>query len=318
MSDLGRRHDVAAPSITLDKRAKHTKPIVSTNNNTKSAMGAFIIFIIIIGIISWANFHRKNSLPDRKITNPTNTTIPNNTYTRETEFERMAREEQEQIQRLKDDEIRQKALMDELKQNPKIREAIAMINARGQESKILQQSEYKPDWEQYQKLLQSNNIDTLYHFTDRANLQSIKEHGALYSWDYCMKNNIHIPIPGGDELSRSLDSRDNLENFVRISFTEKHPMMYLALNQNRIKNPVILKIDAKVVLSQYAKFANMNATRNGVNIGSSIEDLQKVRFDIVKLKHPFELDEADKPYFQAEVLILEKIPIHFIRNIDIL
>lgn len=92
--------------------------------------------------------------------------------------------------------------------------------------------------------------------------------------------------------------------------------MFFALNNKRIKSPVILEIDSEVVFWKNSKYANKNANRNDVNIGSEFEDFKKINFNIVKQNNQFELNVNDKPYFQAEVLILEKIPIEFIRNIQ--
>lgn len=271
-------------------------------------MGTFIVIVIIIVIIIWVNSGNKSSNSSR--TDSTTTYKPTTTYQRETE--RILRE---QRQRQKHEEDRLRALRLQQEQEAKRREEIARINEAQRKKEIFRQQRCKPDWQQYQNVLNNNNINTLYHFTDRANLQSIKRHGALYSWHYCVSNSIDIPMPGGDDLSRSLDRRYNLQNYVRISFTRNHPMMYVALNQNRINNPVILEIDSEVVFWKNSKYANKNATRNDVSIGSEIDDFKRIKFNIVKLNKHFDLDENNKPYYQAEVLILEKIPIEFIKNI---
>ncbi len=78
--------------------------------------------------------------------------------------------------------------------------------------------------------------------------------------------------PGGSDVSRSLDSRDNLQNYVRVSFTQKHPMMYVAMNNGWISNPVILEIDPEVICWLDTKFADRNAVKNGANIGGSLSD----------------------------------------------
>jgi hypothetical protein len=276
-------------------------------------MGFFIVIVVIGVIIIWANTGSKNSSSKSYKTNSTTTYKPTTTFPRETDVERLLRE---QRQSQKQEEERLKSIKLQLEQEARRREEIARINEAHRKKEIFKQQRCKSDWQQYQTILNNKNINTLYHFTDRANLQSIKRHGALYSWHYCVSNDIEIPMPGGDDLSRSLDRRYNLQNFVRISFTRNHPMMYIALNQNRINNPVILEIDPEVVLWKNAKYANKNATRNDVSIGSEIDDFKKIRFDIVKLNKHFDLDDADKPYFQAEILILEKIPVEFIKNME--
>lgn len=115
-------------------------------------------------------------------------------------------------------------------------------------------------------------------------------------------------------MSRDLDRRHGVHNFVRVSFTRDHPMMHVALKEGRIHNPVILEIDEEVIYWNYSKYANKNATRNDVCIGENVEDFSRIRFDLVRQNY-FNLSDTDKPYYQAEVLVLEKIPAEFIRNI---
>ena len=98
----------------------------------------------------------------------------------------------------------------------------------------------KSNWQEFKTILDQHKITKLYHFTDRDNLESIIKNGGLYSWMDCDRKGIHIAKPGGGELSRSLDRKDNLQDFVRVSFTTQHPMMYVAMKEGRISNPVIL------------------------------------------------------------------------------
>ena len=44
-------------------------------------------------------------------------------------------------------------------------------------------------------LLIENGIQTLYHFTDRANIKSIIENNGLYSWKACEQKGITISKP---------------------------------------------------------------------------------------------------------------------------
>lgn len=177
-----------------------------------------------------------------------------------------------------------------------------------------QTSRYKADWEEYKEILKQHNIHTLYHFTDRSNLKSIKKHGGLYSWYHCVNNKIKIPVPGGSQLSRDLDTRKGLVDYVRVSFTRNHPMMFVQPVRNR--NNVILEIDTEVIFWKGSQYADKNATRNDVNFGASIDDFKRLRFDFFKLPNHFNLSEENKPYFQGEILVSNHIPIKFIKNIN--
>lgn len=176
--------------------------------------------------------------------------------------------------------------------------------------------EKKINWEDFKKVFEQNHITKLYHFTDRDNLESIIKYGGLYSWADCQDKGITIPKPGGGELSRSLDKRDGLEHYVRVSFAHDHPMMYVAMNEDRISNPVILEIDVEAALWEETLYSDRNATRNGANVGGTLEDLKAVRFGLFnRLRRYFDLDDEAKMLYQAEVLIKDFIPLKYITNI---
>ena len=174
---------------------------------------------------------------------------------------------------------------------------------------------YKNNYDEFKKLIEQHHITTLYHFTDRANLESIIKNGGLYSWADCEQKGINIPKPGGSMSSRDLDKRDNLQNFVRVSFVREHPMMYVAMNDGRISNPVVLEIDPEVIYWQDSLYADRNATKNGALVGSSIDDFSQLHFNSFKAKKHFDLDADEQKFYQAEVLVKNHIPLQFIKNI---
>ena len=98
----------------------------------------------------------------------------------------------------------------------------------------------KNNWQEFKAILDQHKIVKLYHFTDRDNLESIIKNGGLYSWGDCEDKGIKIAKPGGGLLSRELDAKDRLQHYVRVSFTAQHPMMYVAMQDGRLSNPVIL------------------------------------------------------------------------------
>lgn len=174
---------------------------------------------------------------------------------------------------------------------------------------------YKNNYDEFKKLIEQHYITTLYHFTDRENLESIIKNGGLYSWADCEQKGISISKPGGSLDSRNLDRRDNLQNFVRVSFVKEHPMMYVAMNDGRISNPVVLEIDPEVIYWQDSLYADRNATKNGALVGSSIDDFSQLHFNSFKAKKHFDLDADEQKFYQAEVLVKNHIPLQFIKNI---
>lgn len=161
--------------------------------------------------------------------------------------------------------------------------------------------------------LSANNIRYLYHFTDRRNLDSIRRNGGLYSWKYCDTHNIEIPYAGGDSTSRSLDCRYDLEDYVRLSFCDDHPMTYRLSKKGY--NLVLLKIKVEVAELESTLFSDMNATDNNCRYGGSLADLQRVDLNATQQHYLRNTDPLFKKH-QAEVLVKTFIPIDKIINID--
>lgn len=174
----------------------------------------------------------------------------------------------------------------------------------------------KRNWDEFAMVFKDNSIGKLYHFTDRANLQSIRDNKGLYSWYFCVSNNIEITRPGGGTLSRELDRHYSTHDFVRLSFTKSHPMMFKACKEKRIVAPVVIEIDIEAAFFENTQFSNMNATKTGHSCGSNISNLNNIRFDIIQKPNYFDLPEDDKRYYQAEVLVKTWIPIEMLKNID--
>lgn len=176
----------------------------------------------------------------------------------------------------------------------------------------------RTNWEEFKKILEQHNIKKLYHFTDRDNLENIIKNGGLYSWKDCDERGISIPKPGGGgqgSLSWALDERDGLEHYVRISFTRQHPMMYVAMNEGRISNPVVLEIDPEIIFDESTRYADRNATRSGANVGGTLGDFKQIHFQTVKANKHFDLDADEQPYYQAEILVKNFVPLKYILNI---
>jgi hypothetical protein len=152
----------------------------------------------------------------------------------------------------------------------------------------------------------------LFHITDESNIASIKKYGGLYSWSYLEKNKIHIPRPGGNQLSRNLDTRKDLQDYVRLNFNQNPPMFYKAQREGRIIKPVIYAVNPIVILLKGNKFSNINATDNNAIIGEDISNFFQINYNIAS-KGTF-TNEDEKKLIQAEILIKTHIPISFLTN----
>lgn len=176
--------------------------------------------------------------------------------------------------------------------------------------------EKKSNWKEFEQVLKEGRISKLYHFTDRDNLESIIKHGGLYSWKDCEDKGIRIAKPGGSSTSHSLDQRDRLEYYARLSFVPDHPMMYVAMNDGRISNPVVLEIDLEAALWEDTLYADRNMTKNGANVGGTLDDLKAIHFELFRGGRYFDMSDENKMFYKAEVLVKHFIPLNYITNID--
>ena len=174
---------------------------------------------------------------------------------------------------------------------------------------------YKPfeDRLLMQELFRKLDIEYFYHFTDERNLDSIRKYGGLLSWKACDAHNVKIPYAGGDDLSRQLDLRSGLEDYVRLSFCEDHPMAYRCKKAGG--RLVLLQIRTNIAFWHDTLFANMNATDNNCSIGERFSDLAKINFVAVKKTYVSREDE-DFKYHQAEILVKTVVPKEYIVNLD--
>lgn len=233
---------------------------------------------------------------------------------REQEVRKRRLEESERIEQLRREELERQRRA-ELQRQQDAARLNAIRQAQEQARLARRIASYKSNWNVFQEVLQRNNITKLYHFTDRTNLNSIRQNGGLLSWYYCEQNNISIPKPGGSSTSRDLDQRKGLQNYVRVSFVRDHPMMFVAQNDGRISNPIILEISPDVVYLKNSKYACQNAAKSGVNSDGTIEKFNSIKFQLFKQRY-FDISDEEKSYYQAEVLVYEKLPIEYITNIN--
>jgi hypothetical protein len=107
--------------------------------------------------------------------------------------------------------------------------------------------------------------------------------------------------------------RYNLQDFVRLSFCNDHPMMW-RLQQNG-RNLVLLQVKIDVSYFEKTCFSDINATDSDHTHGSSLQDLKRIDFRAAKRNYVSK-EDADFKTHQAEVLVKTWIPIEYITNIN--
>ena len=139
---------------------------------------------------------------------------------------------------------------------------------------------------------------SLYHFTDSRNIPSIKEHG-LYSFA-ALKAKLELDdgtdfYPASSETSREIDFRKNLHNYIRLCSEQNHPMVTIAMNENRINSVSWIKLEFSEIVfknnfrERHVLFSNINAASNNAVVNENYStftqshDIQRevlVRFNI--------------------------------------
>ena len=162
--------------------------------------------------------------------------------------------------------------------------------------------------------LRMKGVTRFYHFTDEENLYQIRKLGGLYSWHYCVQNNIEIPNPGGDSDSRRYDRNHGLEDYVRLSFCDDHPMAWRKHCEG--SSLVLLQIDIEVAAFRDTLFTDRNAASSSFACGGNMEDLQKVNISATQRNYVARNEGEVFYQHQAECMIKTFIPLKYIKNID--
>jgi hypothetical protein len=224
----------------------------------------------------------------------------------------LLRQQQEEAKRIRIEQERvfeqQRIAKEQAESNRKTEEAKKFEK----ENKLKALLTKKFNWREFQRVLQENGITAFYHFTDYHNLKSIKENNGLYSWHYADSNGIIINFPGGDTLSRDLDKRYGLQDYVRVSFCTDHPMQYRL--EQRGRNLALLEVDIEVAYYENTIFCNINATDSSHSKGTELDDLERIRFSATKRRF-VSREDPDFKHHQAEVLVKTWIPLEHITNI---
>lgn len=171
----------------------------------------------------------------------------------------------------------------------------------------------KEDADRIQQYLRMKGVTRFYHFTDRLNLIRIRQLGGLYSWYYCEQNGIDIPNPGGDYDSRRFDTMHGLQDYVRLSFCDDHPMAYRKHKEGA--SLVLLYIDVDVAAFKETLFTDRNAASSTFACGGDYNALMKVNIPATQRNY-VRRDEEIFPLHQAECMIKTFIPLKYITNID--
>lgn len=103
-----------------------------------------------------------------------------------------------------------------------------------------------------------------YHFTDKANLALVREHGLLSTSELRARGLFQNVTTGGDANSLESDTKKGTDQFVCLCFTDNHPMSYVAKTGDRKLNPTYLEIDPEVIKLPGVMITNAASNQDGV------------------------------------------------------
>lgn len=153
-----------------------------------------------------------------------------------------------------------------------------------------------------------------FHFTDERNLASIKKQGILSA--RLLQGAGVKAVYGGNDRSRDADKRFGMDRYVHLCFMKGHPMEYLARNQGRIKNPSYLEI-APEILNLPDGLVSMGVSNSHDVERLPINDgLDKLDAEVIyRYTRGPESVARWRLAHKCEILILDKIPSEYIRNL---
>jgi len=167
-------------------------------------------------------------------------------------------------------------------------------------------------------ILEKYKINAFWHFTDKSNLELIKEHKGLLSLGELERKGINVPISGGNQWSHDADKIKGVQEYVHLAFIQEHPMLYIAKQEGRIPNPVWLKIDSSVILKKGVCFTSDVSNKTEVSTLQPEEAKETIDFDVLFTRTDWtnpEIQVRRQNAKKSEILIPNFVPIEKILGV---
>lgn len=159
--------------------------------------------------------------------------------------------------------------------------------------------------------IQKYNIRYFWHFTDRSNLCLIQETGGILSIAEISRRNLYIPAPGGNQWSHDADRYKGLDDYVHLALIDDHPMLFIAKQEERIKDPVWLQIKSSIALSPGVLFTSDVSNKSGIVPMHSAQAAKAIDFEVLFTKTNWkdaDIKSRRKFALKSEILIPKIIP----------
>jgi hypothetical protein len=160
-------------------------------------------------------------------------------------------------------------------------------------------------------------IPVLYHFTDRRNLDLIRELGGLHPLAELKRKGTEIPAPGGNEWSHDADEFKRLDEYVHLCFRPTHPMEFVARSEGRIGDSIFLNVHPEVLQWDGVLFTPDVSNKSGVQAYAIKQAAEMIDYEVLYTRTDWKDAVIRQRLVQAEkceVLVPRLIPLDLIRN----
>lgn len=164
--------------------------------------------------------------------------------------------------------------------------------------------------------LENFGITSIYHFTDKANLETIEKYG-IQSLRNILIQDISVKHFGAEELSHILDERKGLDKYVHLSFVKDHPMYHIAKSRGNLIDPIWIEIDSSILYENNTIFCDKVANQNGATIFNISNVLNKIDFELLTNDSYLSKDQwfKRKEVRKAEIMALNSVQVNTIKGI---
>jgi hypothetical protein len=168
------------------------------------------------------------------------------------------------------------------------------------------------------KIDRLQRVKILYHFTDKSNIASIREHGGLWSTAKLKEKGIQFH-PGGNQHSLDADEIFGLDQYVHLCFTNEHPMAYLARKDGRIEQLKWLYIDQPAAILELdgVRYSHEVSNKSGAEL-YTIEQAREMFDDeaLINNRETFDWKVGDnyarrQAVEKCEILIPDHLPLKY-------
>ena len=168
------------------------------------------------------------------------------------------------------------------------------------------------------KIKKSTQHRYLYHFTDEANIPSIRAKGILSKQRMWSRRMWPPSATGGNKLSHDLDARYGIDEYVSLCMTKDHKMSFVAKKNGRLPNLRHLAILPEVLRIAGTRIAFGIANSNDAEILPVHDALEYLDTEVI-----YERTNWSDPSVQArlqsarklEVLVPNVVPARLIARV---